>query len=729
MVVDESDDFFMRHLARISNLLLHPSPERLDRRIVPAACLSRHWLACPKPPEPVSAGTGGTADALVAARPDAVRQPGFLQLATGTGHEPLLHGARGHVGQHDAGFAADCSGEMAEPIASWQAGYIGRDGLGRLPSAELPARDAGGHLGQPVCADGAAGILLPAPGRGTVPAGNALHLPAAHCGALLAAEAVDGLAASLPEATTAICGPGPPFRSEAGLLACGAAGRGGHPAAMAASGDPGRLAGRARAGCGIVGPEPEGRLEPLRLPGRLRCAPAPLASAPSAFKAFACAFSAAISAACEAMGSSSRVLACRLRLAGLPSIPAAFLSLDALMAAHPSDARLRSRARMPPRAGLLPSARHGAPFASAPRRCAQARPVRLQPIGPASRPAGPNMAPGLSPPWQRRMNSRLNSLEQAILGGSARSTASSERRCLGSSSANIPLCIDKPSLPGLAARFYLTINLGVRNAGSRSTSPSRSAPPLLGTPSLTLGDETSRGKETSAGIHETLGDEVDWDPSVDKADRLDYLVAAASGVISGLIDTLWVGEFSLDRASSWGEDKVERFVIRVARSEGYNGDDLAGAIRKLEKNHPFAVDGNANAFGGGLQHHLRDFSHHFGIDGLLFSVFTQFTGLVVGTDLSGALRVVPVPESYRSFIGKNLQEKLTFGTIGWFFHMVSDMAGSGGSLMGGTGIPGPIVSLIKDVSALPLFRGGSRGGAWPAPLGEQAIQRDPTCGP
>lgn len=80
---------------------------------------------------------------------------------------------------------------------------------------------------------------------------------------------------------------------------------------------------------------------------------------------------------------------------------------------------------------------------------------------------------------------------------------------------------------------------------------------------------------------------------------------------------------------------------------------------------------------------------------------------MVGTDLSGALRVVPVPESYRSFIGKNLQEKLTFGTIGWFFHMVSDMAGSGGSLMGGTGIPGPIVSLIKDVSALPLFRGAA----------------------
>ena len=227
---------------------------------------------------------------------------------------------------------------------------------------------------------------------------------------------------------------------------------------------------------------------------------------------------------------------------------------------------------------------------------------------------------------------------------------------------------------------------------------------LLGTPSLTLGNEASRGKVTSADIHETLEDEVDWDPSVDKADRLDYLVAAASGVIAGLVDVFWVGEFSLDRANRWGKDQVERFVIRVARSEGYEGDDLAGAIRKLEKNHPFAADGNTNDFGGGLQHHLRDFSHHFGIDGLFFSMFTQFTGLVVGTDVSGALRVAPVPESHRPLIGKNLQEKIAFGTIDWFFHMVSDMAGSGGSLMGGTGIPGPIVSLIKDVSALPFFR-------------------------
>ena len=47
------------------------------------------------------------------------------------------------------------------------------------------------------------------------------------------------------------------------------------------------------------------------------------------------------------------------------------------------------------------------------------------------------------------------------------------------------MCIDKPSLLGLAARFYLTINLGVRNAGSRSCAENpRNALPSITPPSV-----------------------------------------------------------------------------------------------------------------------------------------------------------------------------------------------------------------------------------------------------
>lgn len=118
-----------------------------------------------------------------------------------------------------------------------------------------------------------------------------------------------------------------------------------------------------------------------------------------------------------------------------------------------------------------------------------------------------------------------------------------------------------------------------------------------------------RNAGNAPGASIELDDKVSWESGVDAADKLDYLIAASSGVISGLVDVLWVGDFSLDRASTWGRDQIDRFVIKVAQSEGYKGDDLAGAIRKLEENHPFAADGSADVFGGGLQHHLRDFSH------------------------------------------------------------------------------------------------------------------------
>ncbi|WP_165249593.1 hypothetical protein [Adlercreutzia sp. ZJ141] len=212
-----------------------------------------------------------------------------------------------------------------------------------------------------------------------------------------------------------------------------------------------------------------------------------------------------------------------------------------------------------------------------------------------------------------------------------------------------------------------------------------------------------------ADVTETLRDDIKWEPHVDKADKIDYIVAVSSGVLAGLIDVFYVGDFSLDRASEWGTQKVEKLVMKVARVEGYSGDDLNSAIKTLEKKYPFAADGNTNDFGGGLNHHLRDFSHHFSIGGLFFSIITQFTGLVVGTDETGTLRVVHVPESHKACIGKNFQEKIAFGTIGWFFHMVSDMAGSSGSLMGGTGIPGPLVSFMKELSSLPFFKDSTDG--------------------
>ena len=191
------------------------------------------------------------------------------------------------------------------------------------------------------------------------------------------------------------------------------------------------------------------------------------------------------------------------------------------------------------------------------------------------------------------------------------------------------------------------------------------------------------------------------------ADKIDYALAVGSGILCGIIDSIFVGEFSLDEANQWGNEQTSAFVLRVAKTQGYNGDSPTGAIKYLEDMFPIAADKATNQFGGGLQHHLRDFSHHPTPVGLVCSVLTQFTGKVYGTDVHGTFQVVSLNEDGLSLIGKNFPEKIMFGTINWAFHMVSDMAGSSGSVMKGglgTGLPGPLVSMLKELSSTPLFQ-------------------------
>ena len=189
------------------------------------------------------------------------------------------------------------------------------------------------------------------------------------------------------------------------------------------------------------------------------------------------------------------------------------------------------------------------------------------------------------------------------------------------------------------------------------------------------------------------------------ADSLDYVVAVGSGVLCALLDILWTGEFSLERGRKLASGQIDRFVLWSAKLTGYKGGDLSDAVKHLEKFFPLSSDGNTSDFGGGKQHHLRDFAHHPTVVGLVFSLLTQFTGYSYGTDRNGLFKAVPVAEKSQKYLGSDLPSKLFLGTVTWFFHLVSDMAGSSSTagLSGGTGIPGPLLSLAKELSSLPVF--------------------------
>lgn len=78
---------------------------------------------------------------------------------------------------------------------------------------------------------------------------------------------------------------------------------------------------------------------------------------------------------------------------------------------------------------------------------------------------------------------------------------------------------------------------------------------------------------------------VDIDNNTSHADKTDCIIAACCGVMAGLIDIFFVGEFNFRDAKAWSNEKVNRFVENIAKKTGYKGEGrLKGAIEHLEKN-------------------------------------------------------------------------------------------------------------------------------------------------
>lgn len=186
------------------------------------------------------------------------------------------------------------------------------------------------------------------------------------------------------------------------------------------------------------------------------------------------------------------------------------------------------------------------------------------------------------------------------------------------------------------------------------------------------------------------------------ADKLDYTVAVASGVLCGLIDAVFVGEFNIENAQNWGNEKINDFVMKTAKKNGYSGNDLSGAVKSLEDKFGAPSDSVTSALGGGKQHHLRDFAHHPTLVGLTFSLLTQFTSRAYGTDTYGRFMTVAITD--KRFIGESVPQKILYGVGFWMLHLVSDMAGSNKTAGAGAGLPGPILSLAKELSVLPIFK-------------------------
>ncbi len=193
-----------------------------------------------------------------------------------------------------------------------------------------------------------------------------------------------------------------------------------------------------------------------------------------------------------------------------------------------------------------------------------------------------------------------------------------------------------------------------------------------------------------------------WGYSKDKLNKWDILVSISSGALTSAMDALWINDLSLNNAHQWGANEVENFILKSAGK----GGRLDQAVKYFEGNE-IPADLLKDEFGGGAYHHLYDNTHHLSIIGLSCSILTQFTGYVYGTDKYGVAKSEKLP----NWTPPNLFSAIYNGTVTWLLHMISDMAGASGTIKKGsegTGIPGPIMSLLKELSSIELIRALSK---------------------
>lgn len=194
-----------------------------------------------------------------------------------------------------------------------------------------------------------------------------------------------------------------------------------------------------------------------------------------------------------------------------------------------------------------------------------------------------------------------------------------------------------------------------------------------------------------------------------ECDKTDYILAACSGAICGVMDIFLVGKPGEspvgDVTDKWFESRTMDFAKMCGWDDSKN-NSLSAAIKHLENKFKIPYDqrgaGDAASWVFDLSpknHHFKSLGHNPTLLGLFFSILDQFTNtshFVSG----GELISLQDADGKFELQGKNVPSKLFCGFINWFGHLVSDMSGSSSSKGRGMGIPSPFWSWTNDIIAI-----------------------------
>lgn len=194
-----------------------------------------------------------------------------------------------------------------------------------------------------------------------------------------------------------------------------------------------------------------------------------------------------------------------------------------------------------------------------------------------------------------------------------------------------------------------------------------------------------------------------------ECDKLDYILAASSGALCGIIDIFLVGkpnESKLnDLTDKWFEDRVKDFA-KWNHPEHKKFVNLSSAIRWLEERYKIPYD---QSVGGSIfkdyinltpsNHHFKSLGHNPSLLGLFFSILSQFENTSNFVS-NGEFITLSNNDNKFELIGNDFISKVYCGLVNWLGHLFSDVSGSSGSALKGNrgmGIPSPFWTWTNDI--------------------------------
>ena len=168
-----------------------------------------------------------------------------------------------------------------------------------------------------------------------------------------------------------------------------------------------------------------------------------------------------------------------------------------------------------------------------------------------------------------------------------------------------------------------------------------------------------------------------------QCDKLDYILAASSGALCGVIDIFLVGKPGEspigDITDKWFANRTMDFA-KLCHPDKKEFDSLDSALRFLEK----------------------EFKVPYDQTGLFFSILDQFSNTSHFIS-DGQLISLQQADDKWELQGGNIPSKLFCGFVNWFGHLMSDVSGSNSSAKAGNrgmGIPSPLWTWTNDIIAI-----------------------------